>query len=298
MESRASSTVTLAPRSARSEANSHPMAPPPDDGHRRGHLFEVQELVGGHHPTTVDLEPGQGPGHRPRRQDDVRPISTRPASSPSTTRTRRSGSSVPVPERIGDLATLQQPRQALEQLVDHAVLPVLADRELQRAARATWTPKSRGRTDGAVHGGGLEELLGRDAAPMQAGAADLVPLDDGHREPGCGSVERRGVPAGPATNDDDVELVLCAHRRPFSLSTNRVRPVPPLAAPSAPCLLEPSMPHPRGGRDQTTVHVPPATPVSRERALHLQTAFAHAPGRPPWWRARRPGRSSGRPSDP
>ena len=47
------------------------MAPPPIDGHRGRDLLEVEELVGGHDPAAVDLEPGQGPGHRAGGQDDV-----------------------------------------------------------------------------------------------------------------------------------------------------------------------------------------------------------------------------------
>ena len=46
MVSSASSTVTLAPRSASSEANSHPIDAAADDRHRGGELLEVEELVG------------------------------------------------------------------------------------------------------------------------------------------------------------------------------------------------------------------------------------------------------------
>ena len=59
-----------------------------------------------------------------------------------------------------------------------------------------------------VHGaedlGGVQQGLGRDAAPVQAGAADLLLLHQGHREAGGRGVERRGVATGAAAKYDDV----------------------------------------------------------------------------------------------
>ena len=60
--------------------------------------------------------------------------------------------------------------------------------------------------DGAEHRRRLEELLGRDAAPVQAGAADLVLFDDGYGQPGGGAVKGGRVPARAAADDDDVVL--------------------------------------------------------------------------------------------
>ena len=79
----------------------------------------------------------------------------------------------------------------------------------------------------AEHGGGLEELLGRDAAPVQAGAAHLVELHDGHGQPGGRAVEGGGVPTGTPADDDHVE------RGPAS------RPPWPLSCPSIPRRLPP-----------------------------------------------------------
>ena len=45
---------------------------------------------------------------------------------------------------------------------------------------------------------------------LQAGAAELALLDDGDVEPGRRAVQRRGVAAGTATDDDDVEVLLLA----------------------------------------------------------------------------------------
>ena len=120
----------------------------------------------------------------------------------------------------GDLATLQEARQPLEQFVHDRVLPVLADQELEARLR-NLDAEFAGGKDGAVDGGGLEELLGRDAPPVEARAADLVPLDDGDGQPGGGPVECGCIPTWTTTYDDDVELVLSAHRRPFFLSVCR-----------------------------------------------------------------------------
>src|SRR5207248_2934669 len=59
---------------------------------------------------------------------------------------------------------------------------------------------------------GVQQRLGRDAAAVQAGAAQLVPLDDRDRQPQFGSPEGRGVAAAAGAQDNDVVLtVRCAH---------------------------------------------------------------------------------------
>ena len=68
-------------------------------------------------------------------------------------------------------------------------------------------PKSAGVGDVALDGGGLEERLGRDAATVQAGAAEGVLLDEGHAEAGAAGVERRAVAAGAAADDHEIELL-------------------------------------------------------------------------------------------
>ena len=61
--------------------------------------------------------------------------------------------------------------------------------------------------DGAQHLGRLEELLGRDAAPVQAGPADPALLDERDVEPGGRAVERGRVAGRTAAEDHDVELL-------------------------------------------------------------------------------------------
>ena len=109
----------------------------------------------------------------------------------------------------GHAPSLQQAGQPVEQLVDDLLLALLADRELDRRARSgrrpAHDPELGGRAHRAVDGGRLQELLGRHAAPVEAGAAHLVQLDQRHRQPGGGAVEGGGVPARPPADDDHVE---------------------------------------------------------------------------------------------
>ena len=107
-----------------------------------------------------------------------------------------------------DLAGLHQPGEALPEAVD------------DRCLRAWLTAKSTVRLAGldaellgpgdvAVHRRRLEELLGRDAAPVEARAADLVLLHARHLQPGAGAVERGGVAA--RTTTDHHQVVLLGH---------------------------------------------------------------------------------------
>ena len=57
------------------------------------------------------------------------------------------------------------------------------------------------------HAGGLEERLGRDATAMQAGAADLVVVDEGDLQAELGGTEGRRVAAGPGAEHDQVEVI-------------------------------------------------------------------------------------------
>ena len=51
----------------------------------------------------------------------------------------------------------------------------------------------------------LEQRLGRDTAPQQAGPAErLLLLDDGGLETELRGADRRDIPAGPGADHDDV----------------------------------------------------------------------------------------------
>src|SRR5690606_31601618 len=108
----------------------------------------------------------------------------------------------------GDAAAAHQAAQTLVQPRDDAVLVGVQrgdvdaveggpDAELGAVAR------------GVGDLGGVEQGLGRDAADVQAGAAELVLLDQGDAEPELGGMQGAGIAAAARSQDDDVvRLVL------------------------------------------------------------------------------------------
>ena len=182
--------------------------PPADDRHRTGEFGEGEDLVRGHHQRAVDVEPGDGPGHRTRRQHHIGTGDLHGVAFVAGDTDPVVGEQRATPAVHGDPAALHQARQALEQLVDHLLLAGLADREVH----AGWVtpgagPDAEPGRSGyrPVDGGRLQKLLGRDTAPVEAGSAHLVHLDHGHRQTGRRSVEGGGVT--PRTSTDDHHVV-------------------------------------------------------------------------------------------
>ena len=171
-----------------------------------GQLAEVEELVRGDDDLSVDVEARQAARHRARGEDHVGP----PGDDAGVGAVEHAHREVLL-EPSGaledrDLAALQEPRESLEETIHDLALASLADREVHRDPRGLDAKVLRV-LDGAVHVGRLQELLGRHAAPMQAGAADLVALDDRDIEPGGRPVEGGRVAAGPSADHDHVELL-------------------------------------------------------------------------------------------
>ncbi|MNS79727.1 hypothetical protein D3C72_1133890 [compost metagenome] len=52
----------------------------------------------------------------------------------------------------------------------------------------------------------LQQGLGRDAAPVQADAAQVLALDDGDLQAQLAGADRRDVTAGARTDDDEIEF--------------------------------------------------------------------------------------------
>ena len=77
------------------------------------------------------------------------------------------------------------------------------------------------------HLGGVQDRLGRDAAAMQAGAADLVLLDQGDPQTELGGAQRARVAAAAGPEDDHVRLTMrLSHEdklSPLAGTTNRHR---------------------------------------------------------------------------
>ena len=67
--------------------------------------------------------------------------------------------------------------------------------------------------------GAGQQGLGGDAAPVEAGAADEVLLDQGDRRPVAGGAQRGDVPPGPAADDDDALVGIARAMSPRYLAT-------------------------------------------------------------------------------
>ena len=88
-----------------------------------------------------------------------------------------------------------QPGQALVQPADD-LLGVAASPRPGRSCRWSRAPRTGCRCRARVgHLGGVQDRLGRDAAAVQAGAADLVLLDQRDAQPELGRAQRAGVAA-------------------------------------------------------------------------------------------------------
>lgn len=104
-------------------------------------------------------------------------------------------------------APLEQTRQPAVQLLDDAGLAGVGRRPVRLGLEAVGQLHAvRGMLDGAEDLGGMQQRLGRDAAPVQAGATDLLLLHQRDRQARRGRVQRRGVPAGTAAEHHDVEV--------------------------------------------------------------------------------------------
>jgi hypothetical protein len=104
------------------------------------------------------------------------------------------------------VTALQQLADAADQLVDDGLLALLGHRPVEGGLAGVDAERRR-LADGAVDVGRLEQLLRRDAPDVQARAAQPALLDERDVEPGAGAVERRGVAAGAAADDDDIEVI-------------------------------------------------------------------------------------------
>ena len=96
------------------------------------------------------------------------------------------------------------PVRPFVELIDDLLLAGLGDGQVDRWALPPSTPNSLALGHRAEHVGRLEQLLGRHAPHVEAGAAHLGLLDEGDVEPGRGPVQRGGVPGRPSSHHHDV----------------------------------------------------------------------------------------------
>ena len=196
--------------------------PATDHGGAGGHGGHRQDLVGGHHETAVDLETRQLTWHRTGAQQhaltaDAGARAVGEVDGDRPVRAEASGAVVGL-----DLAALQQTLDALGELVDDALLAGhrLGEVEARLAGQHT---EVVGLADRAGDRGGLEQLLGRDAAALQAGPAHLVPLDEADREARRCGVEGGAITGGTAADDDQVEVCVTHVRATRRGTENRGR---------------------------------------------------------------------------
>ena len=202
----ASRIVTLVPRSASSEANSQPITPPPMMAARFGSSLidrnssEVITIL----PSTS--KPGSVRGTEPGRQHHGVAGELEVARCAARHGDPLAGVEPAVAVEHGDLAALQQRAEARDQPVDDLVLAGQRRRPVDRGLAGVDAVLRR-LVHVEVGGGRLEQLLGRDAPDVEAGAAEPALLDHGDVQPRRGPVERRGVAAGTAADDDDVVVI-------------------------------------------------------------------------------------------
>ena len=140
-----------------------------DDGRR--YPVEAQRVLAGDDPVAVDLETGQRPGCGAGRQQDVPALVPLPGDLD-----RRRGDQPALALDVGDLVRLHQALKTLVEAVDDAVLVGVHGRNVDAVERrfdADRCTVARAVSDL----GRVQQRLGRNAAAMQAGAADLVLFD-------------------------------------------------------------------------------------------------------------------------
>ena len=167
-----------------------------DRPRRARDTVELEHVIGRQHALAVELEArtGERARRRPVASDDVA------CRAPRCRRTR--DRAAVGRERAGagddrDLAALQQRLEAASAGRSTSCLRAWVSRGRASAPRLC-TPNSAALLHRAQHLGGLQQLLGRDAAAVQARAADPPLLDHRDVQAGGRAVERGRVAAGAA----------------------------------------------------------------------------------------------------
>ena len=204
----ASRIVTSAPTSTRNDANSQPIAPPPMTATRAGTSVELRargRTTARASPSNVEAVDGERAATSRSRSSTLRPR----ISVPSETRIdaavgRRA---LPVPGDDRDLAALQQRLEPLGEPVDDALLAGLRGRRARAWAPRSATPNSAAprtvRSTSAVCSSSLAGMQPRcrQVPPTRCSSTIAMFM------PAARAVERGGVAARSATEDDEVEVV-------------------------------------------------------------------------------------------
>ena len=170
MRGSASSSVTSLPMSTSIDANSHPITPPPMIATRGGQLGELEHVVGREDADAVEVEPGQ----RARRPSRSRSRGCRPRPRCRRRRGRVCAAASATSPRPATTVTLRPFSSDSRPLVSRSTTSCLRAWAWPRSSVGSpaSTPNSDAPLDRAQHLGRLEQLLGRDAAPVEARPAD------------------------------------------------------------------------------------------------------------------------------
>src|SRR6202020_252785 len=136
-----------------------------------------------------------GAGYRSGGQNDVGPVDLGGGSVVAVNANAVVGQEGTRPGEDGNAPSLHQPGQPLEQLVDHLLLATLTYGEVDNGRRIgagpAVHPELRRPGHRPEHRSRLQELLGWDTAPVEAGVTHLVELDDGG-----GQIRQRAIQCG------------------------------------------------------------------------------------------------------
>jgi hypothetical protein len=167
---------------------------------RRGHPVEAQRVFGGDHPLAVDVEAGQRPGVGAGGEDHV-PAGVRRAADGHLLRPGQATGALD----DGDPARRDEPGQPLEQAGDHAVLVGVHAGHVDALERRSHAELC-GLARRVGHLRRVQQRLGRDAADVQAGAAEVALLDQPDGESELGGPEGTCVATGARAQDEYVEV--------------------------------------------------------------------------------------------
>src|SRR5580698_8438569 len=191
-----------------------------EDDRGRRHAVELESLIAGDHPLPVDVDPGQAPRLRAGGQDHVGALDQRVADLNLGGRDQP-----PLAVDDVDVPAADQPDQASPQPGDDLVLVAVDPGHIDALERGL--DAERGAVPGVVgEFGRVQQRLGRDAPPVQAGPADLALLDERHALAEFGRAQRAGVTAAAAAENHNVVAGLVRHDElPFkSLLPTGARP--------------------------------------------------------------------------
>ena len=157
----------------------------------RRHLVDLEHIIGREDAVAVEREPVDRQRPRRRTGRDRSRCDRGPRCRRRPRSSARRAASVPVPGTTVTLRSLEQRFEPGREPVDDAVLAGLRRRELERRGRDLDAELGRA-THGAQHLGRLQQLLGGDAAPVQARAADALSLRPSRCS--CRPTRRRAPP--------------------------------------------------------------------------------------------------------